>query len=55
VPYTLVLGAKEAEARSVSIRSRARGDEGSAAFDQFLPRIQEEIRRRSLPEKKKPA
>jgi threonyl-tRNA synthetase len=55
VPYTLVLGAKEAEARSVSIRSRARGDEGFAAFDQFLPRIQEEIRARALPEKKKPA
>jgi threonyl-tRNA synthetase len=55
VPYTLVLGAKEAEARSVSIRSRARGDEGVAAFDQFLARLQEEIRTRSLPEKKKPA
>jgi threonyl-tRNA synthetase len=53
VPYTLVLGAKEAEARSVSVRSRARGDEGVWAFDPFLARILEEIRTRSLPEKKK--
>ena len=55
VPYTLVLGAMEAEARSVSVRSRAKGDEGVVPFDQFLPRIQEEIRLRSLSEKKTPA
>jgi len=55
VPYTLVLGAKEAEARSVSVRSRAKGDEGVVPFDQFLPRILEEIRLRSLSEKKTPA
>jgi threonyl-tRNA synthetase len=55
VPYTLVLGGKEAETRSVSIRSRAKGDEGTVAFDQFLPRVQEEIRLRSLSEKRKPA
>jgi threonyl-tRNA synthetase len=55
VPYTLVLGAKEAEARSVSVRSRAKGDEGVVPFDQFLPRIQEEIRLRSLSGKKTPA
>ncbi len=55
VPYTLVLGAKEAEARSVSVRSRAKGDEGVVPFEQFLPRVQEEIRLRSLSERKKPA
>jgi threonyl-tRNA synthetase len=55
VPYTLVLGGKEAEARSVSVRSRARGDEGIAPFDQFLEKIQGEIRSRSLSEKKKTA
>jgi threonyl-tRNA synthetase len=55
VPYTLVLGGKEAEARSVSVRSRARGDDGTVPFDQFLARVQEEIRTRSLPEKKKTA
>jgi threonyl-tRNA synthetase len=55
VPYTLVLGGKEAEARSVSVRSRARGDEGVVPFEQFLPKIQAEIRSRSLSEKKKQA
>jgi threonyl-tRNA synthetase len=55
IPYTLVLGAKEAEAKSVSVRSRARGDEGVVSFDQFLPRVLEEIRLRALSERKKPA
>jgi threonyl-tRNA synthetase len=53
VPYTLVLGAKEAEAKSVSVRSRARGDEGTVPLDQFLAKVQEEIRLRTLSEKKK--
>jgi threonyl-tRNA synthetase len=53
VPYTLVLGAKEAESRSVSVRSRARGDEGSAPFEQFLSRLTQEIRSKALSEKKK--
>jgi threonyl-tRNA synthetase len=53
VPYALVLGAKEAEAHSVSVRSRARGDDGTAPFEQFLARVLEEVRTRSLPEKKK--
>jgi len=55
VPYTLVLGAKEAEARSVSVRSRAKGDEGVAPVDQFVAKVQEEVRLRSLSEKKRPA
>ena len=55
VPYTLVLGAKEAEANSVSVRSRARGDEGVVPVDRFLAKIQEEIRQRSLSERKKPS
>ena len=53
VPYTLVLGAKEAEAKSVSVRSRSRGDEGIVPLDQFLAKVQGEIRLRSLSEKKK--
>jgi threonyl-tRNA synthetase len=54
VPYTLVLGAKEAEALSVSVRSRAKGDEGVIPVAEFLPRILEEIRLRSLSQKRKP-
>ncbi len=52
VPYTLVLGGKEAEARSVSVRSRARGDEGVQPFAQFLERLKGEIAARALPAKK---
>ena len=52
VPYTAVLGGKEAEGRTVSVRSRARGDEGALPVDSFLARIQAEVRSRSLPEKK---
>ncbi|MGA3007198.1 MAG: threonine--tRNA ligase [Opitutaceae bacterium] len=54
VPYTLVLGAKEAEAQAVSVRSRARGDEGVTPFATFLEKLKIEIATRALPEKKKP-
>lgn len=53
VPYTLVLGAKEAESQSVSVRSRAKGDEGVHSFASFADRIRIEISNRTLPEKKK--
>jgi len=52
VPHTLILGGKEAESKSVSLRSRARGDEGSHLFDDYLARIQQEIATRALPHKK---
>jgi len=53
VPYTLVLGGKEAEAKAVSVRSRAKGDEGVMPFAQYLERVVAEIKARALPEKKK--
>ncbi len=53
VPYTLVLGAKEAEAQAVSVRSRAKGDEGVLTFAQYKERLLVEIRTRALQEKKK--
>ena len=53
VPYTLVLGGKEAEAQAVSVRSRAKGDEGVQPFASFLERLKTEIATRALPEKKK--
>jgi threonyl-tRNA synthetase len=52
VPYALVLGAKEAEGKAVSIRSRARGDEGTLPFAEFLERLRTEISTRALPNKK---
>jgi len=55
VPYALVVGAKEAEARSVAVRSRARGDDGVMPFDAFLARLRTEVQSRALPEKRKPS
>jgi threonyl-tRNA synthetase len=55
VPYTLVLGGKEAEAKSVSVRSRARGDEGVQPFADYLAKLKGEIATRALPVKKAPA
>jgi threonyl-tRNA synthetase len=52
IPYTLVLGAKEAEAQAVSVRSRARGDEGVLPFAQYLERVKTEVATRALPLKK---
>jgi threonyl-tRNA synthetase len=52
VPYTLVLGGKEAEAKAVSVRSRARGDEGVQPFADYLARLKAEIATRALPAKK---
>jgi threonyl-tRNA synthetase len=52
VPYTLVLGGKEAEAQAVSVRSRARGDEGVLPFADYLSRLKAEIATRALPVKK---
>ncbi len=52
VPYILVLGAKEAETQSVSVRSRAKGDEGVQPFAAYLERVKSEIATRALPEKK---
>ncbi len=53
VPYTVVIGQKEAEANSVSIRSRARGDEGVSTADAFVARIKDEAATRALPDRKK--
>lgn len=52
VPYTLVIGQKEAEANSVSVRSRARGDEGVMTADAYLEKLRTEVATRALPAKK---
>jgi len=51
VPYTLVIGQKEAEANSVSVRSRARGDEGVMTADAYVAKLKQEIASRALPVK----
>lgn len=44
VPYMLVVGAKEVESGTVSVRSRDRGEEGSMAVDAFIAKLEEEIK-----------
>ena len=53
VPYALVIGGKEAEARAVAVRSRARGDEGVMPLAAFVEKLRAEVAGRALPEKKK--
>ena len=53
VPYTLVIGQKEADANSVSVRSRARGDEGVMAADAYVAKLKQEVATRALPDKRK--
>ncbi len=54
IPYTLVLGAKEAESKAASVRSRAKGDEGAMPYAVFTERVVSEIRNRALPAKAHP-
>lgn len=43
VPYMIVIGDKDMEAGSVSVRSRKNGDEGSMPVDEFVARIVDEV------------
>lgn len=44
IPYMLVVGDKEMEAGTVSVRDRKEGDKGIIKFEDFLPQIQDEIK-----------
>jgi threonyl-tRNA synthetase len=46
VPYMLVIGDREAEARTVSVRHRHRGDLGVQSLDGFLEALAGEVRER---------
>ncbi len=48
VPYMLVVGQKEAEEGTVSVRSRFAGDEGSKSLDAFIDQICKEIRTKEI-------
>ena len=48
VPYMLVLGAKEVEEGTVSVRHRDKEDLGAKPLEQFIAEITAEIRERSL-------
>lgn len=48
IPYMLVVGAKEEEENTVSVRSRFKGDEGSKELDVFIDDISREIRTKEI-------
>src|SRR5256886_1096651 len=47
VPFLLVVGDKEAEAGEVSVRGRAKGDEGKISVDAFIARVRSLIESRA--------
>ncbi len=47
VPYLLVVGDKEAEARTVSVEGRDKGKQEAASVGDFIAQITDEITRRS--------
>jgi threonyl-tRNA synthetase len=48
VPYMLILGGKEAEAGTVSVRHRAKGDLGPRPLDEFLSDLRQEADSRAI-------
>ena len=44
IPYMLVVGEKEQNEGTVSVRKRGAGDEGSMKFEEFAKKIEEEVR-----------
>jgi threonyl-tRNA synthetase len=48
IPYMLVVGAKEAEAGTVSVRDKALGDLGAESVEAFVERAEEEVREKRL-------
>jgi threonyl-tRNA synthetase len=48
VPYMLVLGDREAAARTVSVRNRSEGDKGAIPLDAFVSLLDEGVRTKAL-------
>jgi len=48
IPYMLIIGGKEAEAGTVSVRQRTKGDLGARSLEQFSADLREEIDRRAI-------
>lgn len=49
-PYMLIIGAKELEADTVSVRRHKKGDIGTFKFSDFLSQLNKEIAEKQLPE-----
>lgn len=50
VPYMLIIGTKEVEAGTVSVRRHRKGDIGTFNFSDFLSTVENEIEKKLLPE-----
>jgi threonyl-tRNA synthetase len=48
IPYMLVLGGKEAEAGTVSVRHRTKGDQGARPLDDFIAALQDEVKQKTM-------
>jgi threonyl-tRNA synthetase len=48
VPFMLVVGDKEAESETVSVRTRGQGDEGVAKADEFIQRVKRLIQEKAV-------
>ena len=48
IPYMLIIGGKEAEAGTVAVRQRSKGDLGPRSLEQFTTDVLEEIKSRSV-------
>ena len=47
IPYMILVGDKDIESGTISVRSRKNGDEGATTIDEFVARITEEIANKS--------
>ncbi|MBQ8933246.1 MAG: threonine--tRNA ligase [Lachnospiraceae bacterium] len=43
VPYMLIVGEKDMNDKTVSVRSRANGDEGATSLESFIARVRDEV------------
>jgi len=48
IPYMLVIGGKEAEAGTVAVRHRSRGDLGPRPLSQFIADLRQEVESREI-------
>jgi threonyl-tRNA synthetase len=48
IPYMIIVGAKEAEMNSVSVRKHKAGDLGSMTREKFIATIKDDIRTKRL-------
>jgi threonyl-tRNA synthetase len=48
IPYMLVVGAKEAEAGTVAVRHRSKGDQGAKPLAEVVSALQQEIQSKTV-------